>query len=246
MGKVNALLNERLKKSPSSSKMEALAQQSAKGNLSTFSGIFSVEELTSQEKLTIEAILNTYASAEGDITQDLEQLISITSEVKAINHQAALLHGERIKRAHSIFTHYRDGAFTAWLTAAYGNRQTPYNLMQYYEFYEQLPTHLRAQIELMPRQAVYTLATRKGPVEKKQHIVQNYRGQSKAELLNLIRSLFPLEMHDKRRGSSVNSLLDLLKKIQIDLRTQLPGLNSKEVSLIQQHVAKIHALLKKQ
>lgn len=41
--------------------------------------------------------------------------------------------------------------------AAYGNRQTPYNLMQYYEFCEAMPKHLRPQIELMPRQNVKRL-----------------------------------------------------------------------------------------
>ena len=96
-------------------------------------------------------------------------------------------------------TRYRDGAFTAWLIAAYGNRQTPYNLMQYYEFCEAMPKQLRPQIELMPRQAIYVLATRAGSIKQKQGIVENYQGETKAEMLALIRQAFPLDHGDKRK-----------------------------------------------
>ena len=147
-----------------------MAKQSATGNLSSFSGIFSVVELSAKEKEALAHILRNYTDEEQDIGNDLNLLISLTSEVKAINNQAALLHGERIKKAHQILTRYRDGAFTAWLVATYGNRQTPYNLMLYYEFYETIPKQLRPQIELMPRQAVYVLASRTGNLDKKQEI----------------------------------------------------------------------------
>ena len=138
--------------------------------------------------------------------------------MKAINNQAALLHGERIKRAHTILTRYRDGAFTAWLIAAYGNRQTPYNLMQYYEFCESMPKTLRLQIESMPRQAIYTLASREGPIEKKKQIVETYKGQTKAQLLELIRDLFPLGIEDKRRQNQGEAFVMALRRLQQDLK----------------------------
>jgi len=217
MGKVNTLLTERLKKT-ASPKMEAMARQSANGNLTSFSGVFSIAELSEMEKSGIEAILREYAINTHDVSKDLNSLINITSEVKAINNQAALLHGERIKKAHSILTRYRDGAFTAWLISAYGNRQTPYNLMQYYDFCEAMPKTLRFQIELMPRQAIYTLASREGPIEQKQRIVEDYKGQTKAELLGLIRKLFPLEESDRRRKNNGESIVLSLKKIYRDLK----------------------------
>ena len=34
----------------------------------------------------------------------------------------------------------------------------------------------------MPRQAVYVLASRTGNLDKKQEIVENYRGETKAEM----------------------------------------------------------------
>src|ERR1700733_11383521 len=111
MSSVKELLAQRLKKSDHpSSKMAAMAKQSANGNLTSFSGIFHVSELSEQEKQSIEHILKEHATKEANISLDLKHLLSLTSEVKAINHQAALLHGERIKKAHQILTAYQEGA----------------------------------------------------------------------------------------------------------------------------------------
>lgn len=234
MSQVNALLNQRLKKNDQSSKMAAMAKQSANGNLTSFSGVFSLAELSPNEKNGIEAILHEYADEKEDISQDLDALISITSEVKAINNQAAILHGERIKKAHTILTRYRDGAFTAWLIAAYGNRQTPYNLMQYYEFYEAMPKSLRPQIEAMPRQAIYTLASREGSIEIKKSIIENYNGETKLELLNLIRETFPLSERDRRKPSPAETIFSSLIRVSQTLqRSSLRLTKTQKSSLLE-------------
>lgn len=236
MSKVNNLISERLKKNNHTSKMSALAKQSASGNLTGFSGIFSVSELSDKEKDLLGKILQEYATGQEDFDLDFATLASITSEVKAINNQAAILHGERIKKAQSILTHYRDGAFTTWLIAAYGNRQTPYNFLQYYEFYEKLPKTLRPQIEAMPRQAVYTLASREAPIEKKQRFVEAYNGETKAELLIKIRELFPLEKEDKRGQNFGQSTIQQLKRLS-------SFLERKNVSITRSQKAIIYDLL---
>jgi len=214
MGKVNTLLAERLKKKVKSTKMEKMAEQSAFGNRTGFTGIFSVSDLSSREKGNLEILLQDYSTGNENISHDLRSLISITSEVKAINNQAAILHGERIKQAQEILKEYRDGAFSAWLTTTYGNRQTPYNFLQYYEFCRSLPTTLRPQIEQMPRQAVYTLASREGEISLKQELIENYKGETKQEILALIREKFPLEESDKRREKPGEALLKLLRKAE--------------------------------
>src|SRR6185437_1917846 len=127
---------------------------------------------------------------------------------------AAILHGERIKQAQEILKKYRDGAFSAWLIAAYGNRQTPYNFLQYYELYQQLPQKLHSKLDEMPRQAVYTLASRSAPLEKKEAVIGNYQGQPKQELLALIRKLFPLHEADKRLSDLPAQALATLKKLE--------------------------------
>jgi len=221
MGSINELLTKRLKKGDHpSSKMTEMARQSANGNLNGFSGIFSVSELSPHEKSLLKEILQTHGNQKNDIPSDLNSLISLTAEVKAINNQAAILHGERIKKAQNLLKNYQEGAFTAWLIAAYGNRQTPYNLMQYYEFYEALPKTLRPQIESMPRQAIYTLASRDAPFDKKQLIIENYKGETKAELLMMIRDLFPLSAQDKRGKERGKGVLQGLKQIYNRLKNK--------------------------
>jgi hypothetical protein len=140
------------------------------------------------------------------------------------------LHGERIKKAHTILTKYRDGAFTSWLIAAYGNRQTPYNFLQYYEFYELLPKLLRPKLETMPRQAVYTLASRQGPLELKKKIVENYQGETKAVLLDTIREYFPLADQDKRKGNAAEILIQTLSRTYDKLKRKkiLPTKSQKQ------------------
>lgn len=243
MANITALLNQRVKKSERSSKMAAMAQQSATGHLSSFAGVFSVTQLSENENQVIEKILQDFAQKEQiNIQQDLENLLSITAEVKAINNQAILLHGERIKKAHNILIPYKDGAFTAWLIAAYGNRQTPYNLMQYYDFYESLPKELRPLLETMPRQAVYTLAARNGNFSKKQEIVQNYMGQTKNEILEIIRLAFPLTLKDKRRTKVGEGIIQALEKIshQIQLsKDEISHQQKKTISDLLHNLQKI-------
>ncbi|MCE2982805.1 MAG: pGP6-D family virulence protein [Parachlamydia sp.] len=226
MAKVNAILDQRIKKDPPLSKMAELARQSSSGNLTSFSGLFAVSELSEQEKSLLENLLKAHAQETDDITCDLQNLILLTAEVKAINNQAAILHGERIKKAHQLLIGYKEGAFTAWLIAAYGNRQTPYNLMQYYEFYEAMPKILRPQIEWMPRQAVYVLASRQGSIEKKQDIVKNYQGETKQEVLQIIREAFPLDERDKRQTNPGEALIIHLQKLAFQTQKQASHLTA--------------------
>lgn len=214
MSKFNDLLNLRFRqKDVPQQKMSALVERTASGELSSFSGVFRVAALSETETREIEEILKNFAHSPTDnIEPDLKALMAITSEVKAITNQAVILHGERIKRAQDILKKYRDGAFTAWLYAIYGNRQTPYNFLQYYEFYSVMPPHLHTKIDQMPRQAVYTLASREGSIEKKESIVQNYAGQSKKDILSLIRKEFPLEEGDRRLPDFPLNAMHFLKR----------------------------------
>jgi len=200
MTKFNDLLHLRFKtKESPQAKMAALVERASNGELSSFSGVFRVSPLNEEEKGELQTILQAHRHSDTyDIASDLKALAAITSEVKAITNQAVILHGERIKKAQDILKRYRDGAFTAWLYAIYGNRQTPYNFLQYYEFYTMTPQALHPKIDQMPRQAVYSLASRSGSLERKLEIVQSYAGQPKQEILKVIRQQFPLDEEDKR------------------------------------------------
>lgn len=220
MVKMNSLLAQRLKMATAKfSKMTTLAEKSSHGNLSSFSGVFRVTPLNEKEQAVLQSLLTEYKSEEQEIKEDLFQLSALTAEVKAINNQAVILHGERIKKAQDILKNYRDGAFSAWLVAAYGNRQTPYNFLQYYELYTALPTVLHSKLDEMPRQAVYSLASRNAPHEQKELIVKNYNGEPKQELLKLIRESFPLAQSDRRAHDLVEVTASTLRRLQSHLST---------------------------
>jgi len=220
MSKVNSFLADRLKLATKKlSKMTNLVEMSSNGNLSSFTGVFKVGNLSAKEQEVLQALLDQYKNEEQEIQSDLKILADITAEVKAINSQAIILHGERIKKAQTLFKNYRDGAFSAWLTAAYGNRQTPYNFLQYYELYIALPQALQSRLDDMPRQATYSLASRNAPLEQKQEIIQNYNGQPKQELLELIRNAFPLAEKDRRAHDPAEVSITLLRRLARELST---------------------------
>lgn len=239
MAKINSLLSQRLKTaSEKLSKMTSLVELSSNGNLSSFAGVFRITALNEKETQTLKKILDQYKNKNQEVIQDLEYLSSLTAEVKAINNQAIILHGERIKKAQHILTAYQEGAFSAWLICTYGNRQTPYNFLQYYELYSAIPTSLQAQLDLIPRQAAYSLASRQGSLVQKQQIIKTYQGQSKQEILELIRITFPLSIKDKRAQDVANIAILDLKKIltQIKKPTFCPTDKQKQqfLSLIKQ------------
>ncbi len=233
MAKFNSLLNLRLKqKDTENNKMTALAERSRSGNLSSFSGVFQISSLTDLEKQKLEEILKNFREDESyNVDGDLKSLVAITSEVKAITNQAVILHGERIKKAQEVLKAYKEGAFTAWLMATYGNRQTPYNFMQYYEFYSSMPKDLHPTVDKMPRQAIYTLASRNGEIDEKIKIVENYQGQSKQELLSIIREYFPLAETDKRTPNNSSQVISLFRRIKNLMKNPsfLPSENQKIV-----------------
>jgi len=216
MSKINSILSKRLKSEPSKEKIKALAERSSAGELTPFSGLFRLTSLSHQEEKKLEDLLISHAEMSCDVTKDLKELSSLTIEVKAINNQAAILHGERIKKAQDLLKPYREGAFTLWLFTVYGNRQTPYNFLQYYELYSALPKELHGKIDAIPRQIIYTLASRKGDLEKKEEIIKKYNGESKEEILNLIRKTFPLPPMDKRKSHlSQKAIFSLTKMVSL-------------------------------
>lgn len=220
MSKLKSILQERFLKKEKS-KVNELAEKSVEGSLTSFSGIFGVTRLEESDKEKLLEILKKYSpESDTDFSSDFQALIALSSEVKAISNQAAILHGERIKRAQEILKKYRDGAFTAWLLATYGNRQTPYNFLQYFEFYSLMPKTLHGKIETMPRQAIYTLASRDAPLSDKEEVVKNYQGETKDELLTKIRSLFPLAEKDKRKENIAQSSIGALERILISFQSQ--------------------------
>ena len=183
--------------------------------MSGFRGMFGEFTLSSQEEERIAAILQEHlvAQEEAEKAEDCKTLFRLTSEIKAISNQSIVLHGERIKKAQEILKSYKEGAFTAWLFATYGNRQTPYSMLQYFELYSLLSPKEKVLIEKLPKKAAYTLAAREGPFEAKIEFLRGYKGERQKEVLLMMREAFPKERSDKRVRSVASTLLDDLEKV---------------------------------
>lgn len=216
---VKSLIAKHFKKaSEKLSKMTGVVEYPATRELTSFPNVFQVSQLLSSEQDQLKDLLSHFNDSDQAIDVDFCTLMEITLEVKAIHNQAAVLHGERIKRAQSVLKRYREGAFTAWLMQTYGNRQTPYNFLQYFELYTSLRVELQSKVTEMPRQVVYALASRKGSLEQKEEIIQNYDGKSKEEMLTLIRETFPLAEEDKRAQDLAELAIQQLKRLQKQLK----------------------------
>ncbi|WP_375793817.1 pGP6-D family virulence protein [Chlamydia sp. 12-01] len=211
MGNLKTLLESRFRKN-TQDKMETLTRKRMEGELSPFLSRFSDVKLSQKEEEKFRQLLENYTFEDQISEEDFKDLCNLSAQIKQIHHQAVLLHGERIKKVRDLLKTYREGAFSAWLLITYGNRQTPYNFLVYYELFSTLPEPLKIEAEKMPRQAIYTLASRQGPQEKKEAIIRNYRGESKGELLDIIRKEFPLISTDRRQTCLAKQALAILSK----------------------------------
>lgn len=178
-------------------------------------------ELSDQEKASIQKILvDDYMPgtiSEEFVSRHVEQLTNITKQIKCISAQSVLLHGERIKQAQDLLSNYREGAFTKWLMNTYGNRQTPYSMLRYYEFYQSSPKEFRSIIESAPKKCVYLLASREGDHNKKLELIKEHVKSTQSDLLLLIQATFPTQESDKRKplnASTVESISKLCKRLE--------------------------------
>lgn len=192
--------------------------------VNSFRGMFGEAKLSEQEEKRIQLILNEHTDPEAiqeeQVVRDFETLSKLTSEIKAINNQSMLLHGERIKKAQELLRSYKDGAFSDWLMATYGNRQTPYNMLQYYEFYHAVPEQVRPKVESMPKKAVCALASREGSFDRKLDIVQNYQGEGQRDVVSLIQKTFPVSAGDKRKRSYNEVIINNIERLVVELEEQ--------------------------
>lgn len=215
-------------------------------HITAFRGMFGETKLSEDEEQSLKNILSTNIvpgeGKEEDLNDDLKMIKQITSEIKAISNQSILLHGERIKKAQNILRRYRDGAFTDWLMSTYGNRQTPYSMLQYFELYHSLPLDKRQQLEKMPKKAVYTLASRNGEIQHKIEIIEKYKGEKQSDMIALIQEKFPIPERDLRAKSINETLLDDIEKLVNKLDKRSKKLEKKDKTRIQNIILMLTSL----
>jgi hypothetical protein len=181
-----------------------------------FNSVFDVKPLDHEEdvqlqKLLLENFLTTGTGKEKEdakCNRDWEEMKALTSQIKAIGRQGTILIGERIFKARELLKSYRDGAFSKWLELTFGTRKTGYNMLSYYEFYNELPyDDLKEQFKKIPQRAAYILASRNGDIDRKAEIIREYHDLSLNELVILIQEKLPVSSGDKRSSKDSNSRL---------------------------------------
>lgn len=245
MAKANALATALLEKSSGSIEKKEFKESfevTKPALMNGFRGMFGERSLSRYEEEQIERILNEYVTAGSEVSEDCQSLFRITSEIKAISNQSILLHGERIKRAQEILKGYKEGAFTAWLLATYGNRQTPYCMLQYFELYTSLPQKEKGLIESLPKKAAYALASREGALHDKVELLKGYKGEKQQEMLVRIREAFPKTTPDKRTKSLSLSLIHELENLMKRIESRIDGFTQLERKRLLQQAKKITAL----
>lgn len=145
---------------------------------------------------------------------DYKSLYVLTQQIRAIDRQSILLHGERIQTAQEVLKKYREGTFTSWLKLTYGNRQTPYRMLRFYELFQRLERRDQPLLEHMPKKVAYALAMREGDLSKKVEIIREHHRDEPSQILQVIQAVLPLSEGDRRikRTSHDEAILKILEK----------------------------------
>ena len=115
--------------------------------------------------------------------------------------------GSVLHKAREVLKKYKDGAFTRWLELAYGNRQTPYRMLQYYDFYQTLSKDVQPLIQSMPKRATHVLASRNGDPEKKVEIIKQHYASSSEDIIKIIQDTLPINAKDGRKRKDNDDVL---------------------------------------
>ena len=227
MSRIESLLEERFS-GVESKKVKQLAHKSSHGELSSAANLFTSRLPTSDEVQAMQTLLERFSTKQNHLQEDAQSLVALTLETKAINHQAALLHGERIKKAQSILKQYQEGAFSVWLVQTYGNRQTPYNFLLYHDLFNELSKHLQQKFEEMPKACAYALAVRTGAIEDKQAVITTLYNSDRKTILEEIQKRFPLAQTDKRKKRWGTHLIREFQKLLSDFKKHEKELSKSE------------------
>ncbi|MCI5052334.1 MAG: CT583 family protein [Simkaniaceae bacterium] len=200
----------------------------------SFERVFEVQPLTGEESREIELLLvenfQPTRITEEQVGQDYSEICRITAEIRAINKQQVVLIGERIFKARELFKNYGDGSntFTQWIEKIFGSKRTAYNMLSYFEFYEQLPLDMRSQFKQLPLKAAYCLSNRQASMEAKLNIIRAYEGQKPDDVIMLIQAQLPAAEGDGRRRSGNQMMLTKMRDLCKTLQVRKEHLSDKE------------------
>lgn len=201
--------------------VEAFEEREVAQESPNFRQEFIAASLSKEEDNAIQLLLYdefTPNNEESVIAVDYKTLSILTQQIHAIDRQSILLHGERIQGAQDLLKKYKEGSFTSWLLLTYGNRQTPYRMLRFYELFQEIERKDRPLLEKMPKKAAYSLAMRDGDLNKKIEIIRDHYHEEPAQILQAIRAILPLSEGDRRVKHKCNDEV-ILRTIEDGIRT---------------------------
>ncbi|MCB1067631.1 MAG: CT583 family protein [Chlamydiia bacterium] len=217
-------------------------------NVNSFNAIFDLQKLDSAEEQRIHEILEKNWIPDNLSQDEMEKnfglLKTITSEIKSISRQGAILIGERVVRARELLKPFRDGTFTLWLESTFGSRQSGYNMLSYYEFFVALPSEdLKSKYKKMAQRAAYQLASRKGDIQKKFTIIDQHYGLKSSEIIGILQREF--STRDLRSRKTVDGLINRLLETVDHLVKRRKELSAEDLKDIKYANGRLQEILKR-
>lgn len=216
--------------------------------VNNFNAVFDIQKLDPSEEERLKDLLDENWMEENlsktDVQKNFQELKSLTSQIKSISRQGAFLIGERVVKAREMLKPYRDGTFTLWLESTFGSRRTGYNMLAYYELFRALPDEeLKTKYKSMLQKAAYSLANRKGDIQKKIEIIDRYYNLKAKEILEVVQKEF--SNHDSRSRRTVTSLVRKLLETVDQLSKKQRRLSIEDIEDIKYAKSRLNEIIKK-
>lgn len=205
--------------------------------INSFQSLFQVNAEDENDLLELKTIVPEIEQ------EDFSTLRQMTLEIKSIQKQGIVLLGERIFSVKQLLSKYPESnrCFTKWLSYAFSSVKSAYNALGFYQLYSQLPSEaLKAKLKQMPAKTTYALASRKGDIEAKIAIINNYQGETHEEFFEKIRQEFPLDEQDKRKKEDFHFYV---KKCKFLIRKMKKTSSKEKIQELEQLIDEINQLI---
>lgn len=203
-----------------------------------FQSMMCINQLDETDSLRIEKILvDNFQPGMLDqyqVSDDALELKRLTSEIKTIGKQGIILSGERVKRAQTLLKNYKNGTFVKWIDFTFSNRKTAYNMLSYFDLYNELPNQeTKEQFKKIPMKSAYIIASRTANLNIKKEVINQFHDRSISELNIIIDEKMPLAEGDKRSLKTDNvRLMQILSDAVKKFRQRKNSLTNKEKNQI--------------
>lgn len=124
----------------------------------------------------------------------VENVKTLTHQIKVIQKQGALLIGEKIFKVRELLSQMKlpNTTFTSWINYVFPTKSSAYNALAYYELFSTLPTKDDKSIfQKLPYRTAYALASRKASVTDKIIVLKKINGLPNSKAITILNEYIP-------------------------------------------------------